>query len=79
MIGIPDDRAGELPLAFVVRADKNLTEDEIIQFVASRTSHAKRLHGGVRFIEEIPKNPSGKILRRELRELVKQSKLKSKL
>lgn len=79
VIGIPDELAGELPLAFVVRADKNLTEEEVIQFVHKTASPAKRLHGGVRFIDEIPKNPSGKILRRELRELVKQSNLKSKL
>lgn len=79
VIGIPDDLAGELPLAFVVRSDKTLTEQEVIQFVAKTASPAKRLHGGVRFIDEIPKNPSGKILRRELRELVKKSNLKSKL
>lgn len=79
VIGVPDDLVGELPLAFVVKADDNLTEDEVIQFVAKSASPAKRLHGGVRFIKEIPKNPSGKILRRELRELVKQSNLRSKL
>lgn len=80
VIGIPDDFAGELPLAFVVKQPGvTLTEDEVIKFVENLTSHAKRLHGGVRFIDEIPKNPSGKILRRELRELVKQSSLKSKL
>lgn len=79
VIGIPDDVAGELPLAFIVKADENLTEDEVIQFVAKTASPAKRLHGGVRFIKEIPKNPSGKILRRELRDLVKQSNFKAKL
>jgi 4-coumarate--CoA ligase len=79
VIGIPDDVAGELPLAFIVRSDESLTEEEIIQFVAKTASPAKRLHGGVRFIDEIPKNPSGKILRRELRELAKVQNLKSKL
>lgn len=78
VIGIPDDVAGELPLAFVVKADETLTKDEVVQFVALNASPAKRLHGGVRFIKEIPRNPSGKILRRELRELVKQD-FKSKL
>lgn len=79
VIGIPDDLAGELPLAFVVKASDDLTADEVIQFVAKTASPAKRLHGGVRFVDEIPKNPSGKILRRELRELIKASNLKSKL
>lgn len=79
VIGIPDESVGELPLAFVVKADPDLTEEEVIQFVAKTASPAKKLHGGVRFIDEIPKNPSGKILRRELRELIKQSNLKAKL
>ncbi|XP_037030653.1 4-coumarate--CoA ligase 1-like [Bradysia coprophila] len=75
VIGIPDESAGELPLAFVVRQG-NCTEKEISDFVAARISHAKRLHGGVKFIDEIPKNPTGKILRRLLRDSIKQQKSK---
>lgn len=41
-------------------------------------SPAKRLHGGVRFVSEIPKNASGKILRRELRTRLK-NKVQSKI
>ncbi len=41
-----------------------------------KMSYAKRLHGGVKFIKEIPKNLSGKILRRELRKLVNKGKSK---
>lgn len=74
VIGLPDENAGELPLAFVVaQPGTKPTEKEIVDFVAKRVSQPKRLHGGVRFIKEIPKNPSGKILRRELRELLKKS------
>lgn len=36
VVGLPDERAGELPLAFVVRQDKNITEKEIIDFVAGK-------------------------------------------
>lgn len=79
VIGKPDDNAGELPLAFVVPDESGVTKAEIMKFVADRTSHAKRLHGGVIFVDEIPKNPSGKILRRELREMLKKEELKSKL
>jgi acyl-coenzyme A synthetase/AMP-(fatty) acid ligase len=80
VIGKADDVAGELALAFVVRDDEGeLTEDEIKKFVASKSSKAKWLHGGVIFVDEIPKNPSGKILRRELRELLKKHELKAKL
>ncbi|EEB16371.1 luciferase, putative [Pediculus humanus corporis] len=67
VIGIPDEEAGELPLAFIVKQPgANITEDEIKKYVAGKVSPQKKLHGGVRFIPEIPKNPSGKILRREL-------------
>jgi len=45
-----------------------------IFFVPERVSNPKRLRGGIRFIDSIPKTPSGKILRRVLR-----NKLKSKL
>lgn len=79
VVGKPDDKAGELPLAFVVTDGSKITEAEILKFVADRASYAKRLHGGVIFVDSIPKNPSGKILRRELRELLKKHELKSKL
>lgn len=75
VIGIPDEAAGELPMAFVVKQG-DCTENEIIEFVAARTSAAKRLRGGVKFIDEIPKNPSGKILRRVLRDFIRNGKSK---
>lgn len=80
VIGIPHERNGEEALAYVVKSDDSLTEHDVKEFVAQQTSVAKHLHGGVIFTSAIPKNPSGKILRRELRELYKSSKdLKSKL
>lgn len=45
-------------------------------FFLEKMSYAKRLHGGVNFIKEIPKNISGKILRRELKKLVTKGKSK---
>lgn len=77
VIGVPDERCGELPVAFIVRQDgRDMSEQELMDYVAKVTSPAKRLHGGVRFVDEIPKNPSGKILRRFLRELVNKPKSK---
>uniref|UniRef100_A0A182VPX3 Luciferin 4-monooxygenase n=1 Tax=Anopheles minimus TaxID=112268 RepID=A0A182VPX3_9DIPT len=71
VVGVPDEQTGELPLAFVVKQpDASLTEEEVQRYVAARASPAKRLHGGVRFVSEIPKNASGKILRRELRAML---------
>ncbi|KAL4712181.1 hypothetical protein ACJJTC_011042 [Scirpophaga incertulas] len=78
VVGLPDTAAGELPLAFVVKQPgAQVTEKEIQQFIADKVSNPKRLRGGVRFVEEIPKNPSGKILRKELKKMAK--KVKSKL
>lgn len=78
VIGVPDERAGELPFAFVVKQPNvDLTETDVMEYVASKTSPFKQLRGGVRFVESIPKNPAGKILRRELRKLytIPKSKL----
>ncbi|KAG5881397.1 hypothetical protein JTB14_012013 [Gonioctena quinquepunctata] len=68
VVGIPDEISGELPVAFVVKDDEeDVTENELQDYVAKRVSPQKRLRGGVIFVPSIPKNPSGKILRRELR------------
>lgn len=78
VIGIPDEASGELPYAFVVKQPGvTLTEQEVEDFIKVNASNAKWLRGGVKFIEAIPKNPSGKILRRKLRQMYKN--LKSKL
>ncbi|XP_014205796.1 4-coumarate--CoA ligase 1 [Copidosoma floridanum] len=72
VVGLPDEVAGELPLAFVVKQpNAEITAENILNYVNERVSNQKKLRGGVRFIENIPKNPSGKILRRELRNLLK--------
>ncbi|KAJ7568667.1 hypothetical protein O6H91_01G043000 [Diphasiastrum complanatum] len=60
-----DDVAGEVPIAFVVRLSE-VSEDEIKEFVAKQVVFYKRLHQ-VFFTEAIPKSPSGKILRKDLR------------
>nr|CAB3219789.1 4-coumarate--CoA ligase 1-like [Phallusia mammillata] len=68
VVGIKDDEAGEVPKAFVVRKDSSLTEKEVSDFVKDRVSKYKHLRGGVEFVGEIPKNDTGKILRRKLME-----------
>ena len=70
VIGVSDDRDGEHPKAFVVKASstagKALTEEDIKSFVLSRVADYKKL-GAVEFIAEVPKSASGKILRRLLK------------
>ncbi|XP_068618990.1 luciferin 4-monooxygenase-like [Battus philenor] len=79
VVGAPDELAGELPTAFVVvKPGHQLTEKELLEFTAKQLSPVNRLHGGVIFVNEIPKNPSGKILRRVLKQRLYE-KRKSKL
>ncbi|KMQ93562.1 luciferin 4-monooxygenase-like protein [Lasius niger] len=59
VIGIPNEETGELPMAFVVKQDgANVREKDIIQYVNERVSNPKRLRGGVKFVDSIPKTPS---------------------
>lgn len=66
VVPFPDDEAGELPMAFVVRREENeLTESEIISFVGKLVAPYKKVRK-VEFINAIPKSNTGKILRKEL-------------
>lgn len=56
----------------VPKGDAVKDAEDIINWTAEKVANHKRLRGGVRFIEEIPKSASGKILRRVLKERVKQ-------
>jgi acyl-CoA synthetase (AMP-forming)/AMP-acid ligase II len=66
VVGVPDTTAGEIPKAFVV-AEPSLEAKALMAWMAERVSPHKRIRK-VEFVQEIPKSPSGKILRRLLRE-----------
>ncbi|KAL2817124.1 hypothetical protein BJX63DRAFT_117111 [Aspergillus granulosus] len=73
VIAIPDESAGEVPKAIVAKSPLAGPDDEetiksILKHVQDHKARHKWLKGGVRFIETIPKSPSGKILRRLLRD-----------
>jgi acyl-CoA synthetase (AMP-forming)/AMP-acid ligase II len=65
VIGEPDERCGEVPVAVVVPRGE-VDADALIAFVAERVAPHKRIRA-VRFVEAIPRTPAGKILRRLLR------------
>ena len=90
VIGVYDpSQATEIPRAYVVLQSgiepSKQTEADIVKWLENKVSNPKRLRGGVRFINAIPKSASGKILRRLLKaeavdEAEKNSKpLKAKL
>lgn len=79
MIGIPDEAAGEVPKAFVVKSplatqDDALTITAIKKHVEDHKARHKWLKGGVEFLDIIPKSPSGKILRRLLRDQEREAR-----
>lgn len=75
VVGIPDSLAGELPRAFVVlKKDAKVTEQEICDWVANKVTKYKHLAGGVEVLDAIPRNPGGKIMRKELKDMVGKSK-----
>ena len=68
VIGAPDPFAGEIPKAFVVKKEAaTLNAEELMRYVAAQVAPHKKIRA-VELIQEIPKSPSGKILRRILRD-----------
>jgi ribosome assembly protein SQT1 len=84
VIPVQDDRAGEIPKAFVVKSksvglEENdaLIKRDIAKYVEKEKARHKWLAGGVEFIDVIPKSPSGKILRRLLRDKEREARRKA--
>jgi long-chain acyl-CoA synthetase len=68
VIGVPDERWGETVKALVVaRAGRSPTADELVAFARERLAGYK-LPRSVEFVDDLPRTPSGKVLKRKLRE-----------
>jgi long-chain acyl-CoA synthetase len=68
VIGVPNEKTGESVKAYVVSSDPDMTAEHVIAHCErSLTNYKRPKH--VTFIEEIPKTPVGKVLRRKLREM----------
>jgi len=68
VVGLPDEEAGEIPVGYVtLRPGASSSPAEILQFVASQVAGYKQIRR-LEVIEAVPKSPSGKILRRILRD-----------
>ncbi|XP_075106531.1 4-coumarate--CoA ligase-like 1 isoform X2 [Nicotiana tabacum] len=68
VVGLPDEEAGEIPVAWVVLNSKaKESEEDIINYIASTVAQYKRVRV-VQFVDSIPKSPSGKILRRLIKD-----------
>ncbi|GAA5974727.1 hypothetical protein JCM11641_007242 [Rhodosporidiobolus odoratus] len=85
VIGVySEENATELPRAYVVPDAKHLNSKTLVadvkKWVENKLAPHKRLRGGVIIVDSIPKSPSGKILRKDLRVLAaKETKTKARL
>lgn len=67
VVGVPDSKWGETPKAYVVlKPDSSLSEDAILEHCKNKLAKFK-VPKQVEFIDELPRNPSGKVLKRNLR------------
>jgi fatty-acyl-CoA synthase len=68
VVGRPDERWGEVPVAFVaLRPNTTATADELTEHCRGQLARFK-VPKDVVFVDALPRNPSGKVLKRELRE-----------
>ncbi|XP_041018086.1 4-coumarate--CoA ligase-like 5 isoform X2 [Juglans microcarpa x Juglans regia] len=75
VVPIPDKEVGQYPMAYVVKkAGSNLSDSAVMDFVTAQVAPYKRIRR-VAFVASIPKNASGKILRKNLMQLATTSKL----
>ncbi|KAI1331011.1 acetyl-CoA synthetase-like protein [Xylariaceae sp. FL0255] len=69
----------EVPRAYVVANQKEISAKEIMDWLGKQVASYKQLRGGVVFLDAIPKSASGKILRKDLREMAKRDSPSAKL
>jgi acyl-coenzyme A synthetase/AMP-(fatty) acid ligase len=77
VIGVEDQaKATEVPRAYVVLREgveaSEAKAQELVEWVATQVAPHKKLRGGMRFVDQVPKSPSGKVLRRVMREQAKK-------
>ncbi|XP_064093597.1 uncharacterized protein LOC135206196 isoform X2 [Macrobrachium nipponense] len=78
VIGVPHDRTGEAPRAYVVPAPgAHLDAKQLQEYVRDRVVPYKQMTGGIVFVDSLPRNLTGKLLRKKLKE--EFTKTKSKL
>ncbi|XP_055297301.1 uncharacterized protein LOC129565940 [Sitodiplosis mosellana] len=71
VVGIPNEFATDLPAAVIVRANgSNISEKEVFDLIADHFADHYKLRGGVYFVDSLPTTPSGKVLRRKVKETV---------
>ena len=77
VIGVPDERLGEEVSAIVsLKAGQSVTEDDLIAFTKERVA-AYKYPRTIRFVDSLPKGPTGKILKKELKQQLEDGAAKA--
>lgn len=65
VVGVPDERVGEVPWAFVARLDDTVSEDSLVAWCRDRLT-PYRVPARIVFVDELPRNDVGKVVKRDL-------------
>lgn len=71
VVGVPSAKSGETVKAVIVRKDPSITKEEVIKYCRQQLTGYK-IPKEIVFVDSIPKTPVGKILRRELKDIVEK-------
>jgi len=73
VVGMPDEKRGEVAAAFIIfKKEQHLTENEITAFLAEKIAYYKIPKKFI-FVEEFPRNQSGKVLKRILKKRLEEN------
>lgn len=72
VIGVPHPEDGDHPMGIIIPCDniKNVSADDILDYVHSRVDDRQKLRAGIKFVKEFPLTPSGKVKRKELKDRI---------
>jgi long-chain acyl-CoA synthetase len=72
VLGVPDSNLGEAVKCYVVSKNPNTTEEQLLAYCREHLAKYK-VPSSIDFLEELPKNTTGKILRRALKTQISQT------
>lgn len=72
VIGIPHPEDGDHPMGVVIlnEESKDISEDDLVEYVNSKVDDRQKLRAGVKFVKEFPHTPTGKVKRKQLKDLI---------